>query len=62
MDLALNLIDQYMGSFSIGSGRQRARMDRQCETTFGTRIDLRNLLKADLWRTPEVELRDAAGR
>jgi hypothetical protein len=22
---------------------------RQCETTFGARIDLRNLLKADLW-------------
>jgi hypothetical protein len=50
MDLALNLIDQYMEfvrHWQWGDGI--LEWIRQCETTFETRVDLRNLLRADLW-------------
>jgi len=50
MDLALNLIDQYMvfmRHWRWGDGI--LEWIRQCETTFDTRIDLRNLLHADVW-------------
>lgn len=50
MDLALNLVDQYMGFVRHWQwGDSILEWIRQCETTFGTRIDLRNLLRADLW-------------
>jgi hypothetical protein len=50
MDLALNLVDQYLGFIQHWQwGDSVLEWIRQCETTFGARIDLRNLLKADLW-------------
>jgi hypothetical protein len=50
MDLALNLIDQYLVFVKQWQwGDSILEWIRQCETTFGTRIDLRNLLNADLW-------------
>src|ERR1017187_6910180 len=49
MDLAINLIDQYMGFVQHWQwGDRILEWIRQCETTFGARIDLRNLLNADL--------------
>src|SRR5215471_21393140 len=50
IDLALNLIEQYMGfvqHWRWGDGI--LEWIRQCETTFGARIDLRNVLRTDLW-------------
>jgi len=50
MDLALNLVDQYLQFVRHWQwGDSILEWIRQCETTFGTRIDLRNLLRADLW-------------
>jgi hypothetical protein len=50
MDLALNLVDQYLGFVQHWQwGNSILEWIRQCETTFETRIDLRNLLRADLW-------------
>jgi hypothetical protein len=50
MDLALNLIQQYMEFVQHWRwGDDVLEWIRQCETTFETRIDLRNLLRADLW-------------
>ena len=50
MDLALNLVDQYLGFVQHWQwGDSILEWIRQCETTFETRVDLRNLLKADLW-------------
>jgi hypothetical protein len=50
MDMAINLIDQYMAFVTHWQwGDSILEWIRQCETTFGARIDLRNLLKADLW-------------
>jgi hypothetical protein len=50
MDLALNLVDQYLGFVRHWQwGDSILEWIRQCETTFETRIDLRNLLRADLW-------------
>jgi len=50
MDLALNLIQQYMGFIQHWRwGDDVLEWIRQCETTFETRMDLRNLLRADLW-------------
>jgi hypothetical protein len=50
MDLALNLIDQYMVFMQHWRwGDSILEWIRQCETTFDTRIDLRNLLHADVW-------------
>ncbi|HEV2687434.1 MAG TPA: hypothetical protein VGV35_02735 [Bryobacteraceae bacterium] len=50
MDLAINLVDQYMHlvtQWQWGDGI--LEWIRQCETTFGTRMELRNLLRPDLW-------------
>ena len=50
MDLALNLVDQYLGILSHWHwGDAVLEWIRQCEITFGTRIELRNLLRSDLW-------------
>ena len=50
MDLALNLVDQYMSFLSHWSwGDSIVEWIRQCEMTFGMRMELRALLRADLW-------------
>jgi hypothetical protein len=50
MDLALNLVDQYLGLLSHWHwGDAVIEWIRQCEITFGTRIELRNLLRSDVW-------------
>ena len=50
MDLALNLVDEYLGLLSHWHwGDAVIEWIRQCEITFGTRIELRNLLRSDLW-------------
>jgi hypothetical protein len=50
MDLAINLADQYLRFVTQWQwGDSILEWIRQCETTFGTRSDLRNLLNADLW-------------
>src|ERR1700688_3446021 len=50
MDLAVNLIDQYLALVKHWQwGDSVLEWIRQCETTFGTRTELRNLLSADLW-------------
>jgi hypothetical protein len=50
MDLALNLVDQYLGFVQHWQwGDSILEWIRQCETTFGNRIELRNLLSADVW-------------
>ena len=49
-DLALNLIDQYLGLLSHWHwGDAVVEWIRQCEITFGARVELRNLLKSDIW-------------
>jgi hypothetical protein len=50
MDLALNLVEQYQKLVQHWQwGDSILEWIRQCETTFGTRLELRNLLNADLW-------------
>ncbi len=50
MDMALNLVDQYFGLLSHWHwGDAVVEWIRQCEITFGTRLELRNLLRSDLW-------------
>lgn len=50
MDLALNLVDQYIGLLSHWHwGDAVIEWIRQCEITFGARLELRNLLRSDLW-------------
>lgn len=50
LDLALNLVDQYLGLLSHWHwGDAVIEWIRQCEITFGTRIELRNLLRNDIW-------------
>jgi len=50
MDLALNLVDQYLGLLSHWHwGDAVIEWIRQCEITFGERLELRNLLRSDLW-------------
>lgn len=50
MDLALNLVDQYLGLLSHWQwGDAVVEWIRQCEITFGARTELRNLLRSDLW-------------
>ena len=50
MDLALNLVDQYLGLLGHWHwGDAVVEWIRQCEITFGARIELRNLLRSDLW-------------
>jgi hypothetical protein len=50
MDLAINVVDQYLafiGQWQWGNGI--LEWIRQCETTFGTRLELRNVLSNDVW-------------
>ena len=50
MDLAVNLADQYLRfvtEWQWGDGI--IEWIRQCEITFGTRLELRNLLRPDVW-------------
>lgn len=50
LDLALNLVDQYLGLLSHWHwGDAVVEWIRQCEITFGARLELRNLLRSDLW-------------
>lgn len=50
MDLALNLVDRYLGLLSHWQwGDAVVEWIRQCEITFGARLELRNLLRNDLW-------------
>lgn len=50
MDLALNLVDQYLGLLSHWHwGDAVIEWIRQCEITFGARMELRNLLRSDVW-------------
>lgn len=50
MDLAINLVDQYLSLVTQWQwGDSILEWIRQCEITFGSRIELRNLLRADLW-------------
>jgi hypothetical protein len=50
LDLALNLVDQYLGLLNHWQwGDAVLEWIRQCEITFGERIELRNLLRSDLW-------------
>jgi hypothetical protein len=50
MDLAINLVEQYLGLVSHWQwGDDVLEWIRQCETTFGCRMELRNLLRTELW-------------
>ncbi len=50
MDLALNLVDQYLGFVTHWQwGDSVLEWIRQCEMTFEMRLELRNLLRADVW-------------
>lgn len=50
VDLALNLVDQYLGLLSHWHwGDAVIEWIRQCEITFGARAELRNLLCSDIW-------------
>jgi hypothetical protein len=50
MDLAINLVDQYQALLARWSwGDSILEWIRQCEMTFDTRIELRNLLNNDVW-------------
>jgi hypothetical protein len=50
MDLALNLVDRYLGLLGHWHwGDAVIEWIRQCEITFGTRLELRNLLRSDVW-------------
>jgi hypothetical protein len=50
MDLALNLVDQYLGLLSHWNwGDAVIEWIRQCEITFDARLELRNLLRSDVW-------------
>lgn len=50
MDLALNLVEQYLGLLTHWQwGDSVVEWIRQCEITFGTRLELRHLLRNDVW-------------
>ena len=50
MDLAINLVDQYLHLITQWQwGDSIVEWIRQCEITFGTRLELRNLLRPDVW-------------
>jgi hypothetical protein len=50
MDLALSLVEQYLGLVQHWQwGDSILEWIRQCEITFGARLELRNLLRADVW-------------
>ena len=49
-DLAITLVEQYLGLMDHWRwGDSILEWIRQCETTFGSRLELRHLLRADLW-------------
>lgn len=61
MDLAINLVEQYLGLLTHWKwGDSVLEWIRQCETTFEHRAELRHLLRPDLWphagRTSFVDL------
>ena len=50
MDLAINLADQYLRLITTWQwGDSILEWIRQCEITFGARLELRNLLRPDVW-------------
>lgn len=50
MDLAINLADQYLRFVTQWQwGDSILEWIRQCEITFGARLELRNLLRPDVW-------------
>jgi len=50
MDLAINLVDQYLAFVNQWRwGDSIVEWIRQCEITFGNRLELRNLLRPDVW-------------
>jgi len=50
MDLAINLVDQYLHFVTRWQwGDSILEWIRQCEITFGSRLELRNLLHPDVW-------------
>jgi len=50
MDLAINMVDQYLHLVTQWQwGDCILEWIRQCEITFGTRLELRNLLRPDVW-------------
>jgi len=50
MDLAINMVDQYLHFVTQWQwGDSILEWIRQCEITFGTRMELRNLLRPDVW-------------
>jgi hypothetical protein len=50
MDLALNLVDQYQGFVAHWQwGDSVLEWIRQCEMRFDLRLDLRRLLRSDVW-------------
>ena len=50
MDLAVNLVDQYLGLVKHWQwGDDILEWIKQCETTFDQRLELRNLLHYDVW-------------
>ena len=50
MDLAINLADRYLHLVTSWQwGDSILEWIRQCEITFGTRLELRNLLRPDIW-------------
>lgn len=50
MDLAVNLVDQYISFVTYWQwGDSVLEWIRQCEMTFEMRMELRNLLRADIW-------------
>jgi len=50
MDMAIQLVDQYLTFITHWQwGDSILEWIRQCEITFGARLELRNLLRSDLW-------------
>jgi hypothetical protein len=50
MDLAINLVDQYLGLVSHWKwGDSILEWIRQCEITFESHMELRNLLRPEVW-------------
>ncbi|MBZ5608986.1 MAG: hypothetical protein LAP38_12055 [Acidobacteriia bacterium] len=50
MDLAINLADRYLRLVTTWQwGDSILEWIRQCEITFGARLELRNLLRPDVW-------------
>src|SRR5688572_23804673 len=50
MDMALNLVDTYLGLVRLWTwGDGILEWIRQCETTFEHRLELRTLLRPDVW-------------